>query len=84
MFFGYTALERCLPLAKSNVAITLYAMAFPTIIPLLVGGYLSLRSDNKLTGLNDRQASNKALKGLVAYLVSWGFISSDSAIAMKR
>ncbi|MEM0202812.1 MAG: hypothetical protein QXO16_01060 [Archaeoglobaceae archaeon] len=58
-----------LDFAKSNVAMTLYAMAVPTVAPLLLGGYIWLRNDNKLAGLSDEQASNKALKGVIAYLV---------------
>ncbi|MFN3383836.1 MAG: hypothetical protein ACK401_02950 [Archaeoglobaceae archaeon] len=58
-----------LDFATSNVAMTLYAMAFPTIIPLLVGGYIWLKEGNKIAGLNDKQASTKALKGIIVYLL---------------
>ncbi|MCS7143919.1 MAG: hypothetical protein NZ879_02735 [Archaeoglobaceae archaeon] len=56
-----------LDFAKSNVAMTLYAMAVPTLVPLLVGGYIWLRNGNKLAGLSDKQARSQALRGMIVY-----------------
>lgn len=58
-----------LDFAKSNVAMTLYAMAIPTILPLLVGGYIWLRNGNKLAGMDKKQSSAQALKGMTAYII---------------
>ncbi|MEM2717535.1 MAG: hypothetical protein QW455_07925 [Archaeoglobaceae archaeon] len=58
-----------LDFATSNVAMTLYAMAIPTLLPLLIGGYIWLRTGNKLAGLSDKQASGQALKGIIVYLI---------------
>jgi len=56
-----------LDFATSNVAITLYAMAIPTLIPLFVGGYIWLRNGFKSAGLSN--ATSQALKGIIAYLI---------------
>jgi len=53
--------------ASSNVAITLYAMAIPTLLPLIVGGYLWLRDGFRSTGITN--PSNQAFKGIVVYLL---------------
>lgn len=55
--------------ASSNVAVTLYAMAFPTIIPLLVGGYIALKDGHVKTGVSEKEASNLAVKGVLTYLL---------------
>ncbi len=55
--------------ATSNVALTLYAMAAPTLIPLLVGGYIILRDGHKLSGMGEKEASSLAIKGVLTYLV---------------
>lgn len=55
--------------ATSNVAITLYAMALPTIVPLIVGGYRWLKSGHILAGLDEAKASSLAVKGVAVYLL---------------
>ncbi len=55
--------------ATSNVALTLYAMAIPTILPMLVGGYRWLKEGNVLYGMDEREASSLALKGVGVYVV---------------
>ncbi|TDA27099.1 MAG: hypothetical protein DSN99_05065 [Archaeoglobi archaeon] len=53
--------------ASSNVAMTLYAMAIPTLLPLIAGGYLWLRNGFRSAGIAN--ASSQALKGIIAYLI---------------
>ncbi|MEM1763984.1 MAG: hypothetical protein QW526_09425 [Candidatus Jordarchaeales archaeon] len=55
--------------ALSNVAVTLYAMAFPTIIPLLIGGYIALKDGHVKTGVSEGEASTLAVKGVLTYLL---------------
>lgn len=58
-----------LEFAKSNVALTLYAMAAPTIAPLIVGGYRWLKDGLLLCGFEEAEASKLALRGIAIYLV---------------
>lgn len=55
--------------ATSNVAVTLYSMATPTIIPLLVGGYIALRDGHVKAGMGEAEASSLALRGVLTYLL---------------
>ncbi|MEM3512355.1 MAG: hypothetical protein QXY80_06855 [Candidatus Jordarchaeales archaeon] len=55
--------------ATSNVAVTLYAMAAPTIAPLLVGGYIALRDGHVKTGMGEREASSLSVRGVLTYLL---------------
>jgi hypothetical protein len=55
--------------ATSNVAITLYAMALPTIVPMIAGGYIWLRNGHILAGLDGARASSLAVKGVAIYLL---------------
>jgi hypothetical protein len=55
--------------ATSNVALTLYAMAIPTVLPMLVGSYRWLREGNLVVGIDDRRASSLALRGTGVYVV---------------
>ncbi|MBS7287536.1 MAG: hypothetical protein KIH01_01995 [Candidatus Freyarchaeota archaeon] len=55
--------------AASNIAVTLYAMAAPTIVPLLIGGYITLRDGHVKTGMSEAEAASLSLKGLLTYLL---------------
>lgn len=52
----------------SNVALTLYAMAAPTILPMLIGGYRWLKEGNLISGIEDGKAASLALKGIGVYI----------------
>ncbi len=58
--------------ATSRVALTLYAMALPTILPLVIWGYLWLREGFSLHGLSQEKASAKAAAGVGSYLAGVG------------
>jgi hypothetical protein len=53
----------------SNVAITLYAMAFPTIGPMIVGGYIWIKKGHMESGLDEFTAKSLARKGIALYLI---------------
>jgi len=55
--------------AMSNVALTLYAMAIPTLVPMIAGGYIWLKRGHILAGLEEGKASQLAVKGIVIYLL---------------
>ncbi|WP_202320338.1 hypothetical protein [Archaeoglobus neptunius] len=60
-----------LQFARSNVALTLYAMALPTILPLAISAYWMLKEGHTIDDMRD-EASSLALKGVAVYFAGVG------------
>lgn len=61
-----------LDFATSRVALTLYAMALPTILPLVIWGYRWLREGFLLQNLPPEKASKRAMAGVGFYFAGVG------------